>query len=378
MSGSWWEFVERQIEGVEASDSWRRPKSFDTEGAADSSGVLEAVRGRVVAFASNDYLGMTAHPAVIAAARDALDRWGTGSGASRLITGSRPVHHQLEQELAAWKGEQRAVVFSTGFAANIGVLATFGHSDAVILSDELNHASIVDGARLARARVQVYRHGDVDHLSDLLGRLDGTQAIVVTDLVFSMDGDICPIEQIAAVCRTHDALLVIDEAHSVLGPDPAPFLEGVAALRVGTLSKMLGSIGGFVTGPRQFIELLENKARSYIFTTAPPPADAAAALAALRVLLSVDGDTLLRRLRSYVEVIAPGHPSPIVPIVLGSEEAALRASEELLDAGFWVPAIRPPTVPKGTSRLRVTLSAAHQLDDVQRLSVELKRIRDSV
>jgi 8-amino-7-oxononanoate synthase len=328
----------------------------------------------VVAFASNDYLGLTTHPAVVEAAHGALDRWGTGSGASRLVTGSRPPHHQLEQELAAWKLQQRSMLFPTGFAANLGVLTTFGHVGALICSDELNHASIVDGARLARAEVAVFRHGDSEHLDSLLARHGPRPAIVVTDLVFSMDGDIAPIAAIAESCRRSGALLVIDEAHAVLGPDPAPVLEGMTALRVGTLSKALGSLGGFVAGPTRFVQLLENRARSYIFTTALPPADAAAALAALTIVRSEEGQELIARLRSHVDAVAPGHPSPIVPVILGSDEAALLASAELLDAGIWVPAIRPPTVPEGTSRLRVTLSASHTEHDVRHLVSELDRL----
>jgi 8-amino-7-oxononanoate synthase len=375
MTETWSGHVDNECQRLEQSDSWRRPRSFDTAGASDSSGLLEGGDRRVVAFASNDYLGLTTHPAVVGAAHAALDVWGTGSGASRLVTGSRPVHRELEQELADWKRQDRATLFPTGFAANLGVLATFGHPSAVIFSDELNHASIVDGARLARAEVEVFRHGDSGHLDALLARRGERRAIVVTDLVFSMDGDIAPIAQIAESCRQYGALLIIDEAHAVLGPDPAPMLDGVTTLRVGTLSKALGSVGGFVAGPTRFVELLENRARSYIFTTAPPPADAAAALAALAVVRSDEGARLVERLRSRVDAVAPGHPSPIVPVVLGTEEEALGASEELLDAGLWVPAIRPPTVPKGTSRLRVTLSAAHSDYDVARLAEALGRLR---
>jgi 8-amino-7-oxononanoate synthase len=375
MTGTWNDHVDNECLRLEQSGSWRRPRSFDTSGATDSSGLLEGGTRRVVAFASNDYLGLTTHPAVVGAAHAALEVWGTGSGASRLVTGSRPVHRELEQELADWKQQERSTLFPTGFAANLGVLATFGHPASVIFSDELNHASIVDGARLARAEVEVFRHGDSEHLDALLERYSERPAIVVTDLVFSMDGDIAPIAQIAESCRRSGALLVIDEAHAVLGPDPAPMLEGVTALRVGTLSKALGSVGGFVAGPTRFVELLENRARSYIFTTAPTPADAAAAFAALAVLRSDEGARLAERLRSHVDAVAPGHPSPIVPVVLGTEEEALSASAELLDAGLWVPAIRPPTVPKGTSRLRVTLSASHREDDVARLAVELGRLR---
>ena len=367
----WAERVAARCAEIEAEGRWRAPRPFDAAGPA---GVLTAEGRPVVSFASNDYLGLTSHPAVVEGAVAALRRWGTGSGASRLVTGSRPVHHELEEALAAHCGAARAIVFPTGFAANLGVLTSFGEPGVRILSDELNHASIVDGARLARAEVCVYRHRDMDELASLLRRSPGP-AVVVSDLVFSMDGDVAPVEELADLSRRHRALLVLDEAHAVLGPDPAPALAGVDVLRVGTLSKTLGALGGYVAGPAPFVELLENRARSYIFTTAPTPADAAAALAALGVLHSAEGDALVARLRAFVDVLAPGHPSPIVPVVLGEEQAALDASTALLTRGLWVPAIRPPTVAPGTARLRVTVSAAHDEADVARLAAALAEVR---
>jgi 8-amino-7-oxononanoate synthase len=375
---SWHDHVDRECKSLEESASWRKPRCFDTAGAQDSSGNLGGRDGRVVAFASNDYLGLTTHPAVTEAAHEAMSKWGTGSGASRLVTGSRPIHDLLEDELAEWKSTERCMLFPTGYQANLGVLTTFGHRGALICSDELNHASIVDGARLARAEVAVYRHCDTDHLATLLQSAGDRPVIVVTDLVFSMDGDVAPIAEIADLCRSFGALLVVDEAHSVMGPDVTPLFDGVAALRVGTLSKALASVGGFVAGPKRFVELLENRARSYIFTTSMPPSAAAAALGALQVVRSEEGRSLLNRLRSHIDAIRPGHPSQIVPLVVGSEEAALEVSAHLLDRGLWVPAIRPPTVPKGTSRLRVTLSAAHRESDVAHLASELEYLKQEV
>jgi 8-amino-7-oxononanoate synthase len=378
LPSSWWSGeVDRRCDEVAANGAWRKPKSFDSSG---NTGLLETlppgtVQRGVVAFASNDYLGLTTHPEVLAAAHLALDRWGAGSGASRLVTGSRPVHHELEAELAEWKGQERSILFPTGFQANLGVLATFGARDVMVCSDELNHASIVDGARLSRAEVAIFAHRDVDHLAKLLAEADGRPTIVVTDHVFSMDGDIAPVSEMADLCRLSGSLLVLDEAHSVLGPDPSPLLEGVDVLRVGTLSKALGSLGGFVAGPRRFVELLENKARSYIFTTALPPAVASTALASLRVVRSPEGTELVRRLRAHTDRVAPGHPSPIVPVVLGSAQRAIAASEQLLEAGLWVPAIRPPSVPEGTARLRVTLSASHTDEEVEKLVDSLRPLR---
>jgi 8-amino-7-oxononanoate synthase len=304
----------------------------------------------------------------VSAAAEALERWGTGSGSARLIVGSRPVHRGLESEIAAWKHSEAALLFPTGFAANLGVLTTFATAGVLVVSDELNHASIIDGCRLSRGRVEIARHRDVAHVDALLTAHDGP-AIVVTDTVFSMDGDEAPLDDLLEVCARRDALLMVDEAHAVLGPD---LPEHRDVLRVGTLSKTLGSLGGFVAGPQACIDLVINAARPFIFTTAPTPADSAAALAALRVLRSSEGDALVERLRAHIERIAPGHPSPIVPIVLGDEQRALDASTHLLDDhGLLVPAIRPPTVAPGTSRLRIALSSAHTDQQVDRLAKAL-------
>lgn len=351
---TWSDWASVETRRIHDAGQWRAPRDLDAAGPA---GTLAPDGRAVVSFASNDYLGLTRHPAVVAAAHAALDRWGTGSGSARLIVGSRPIHTELEHTLAEWKGTEAAVLFPTGFAANLGVLTTFGGPSVLVCSDALNHASIIDGCRLSRSEITVYHHADAEHVDRLLAEVPGRRAIVVTDTVFSMDGDVAPVEALAEVCARRGALLVVDEAHAVLGPDPD--LDGVDALRVGTLSKTLGSLGGFVAGPRTFTDLLVNRARSYIFTTASTPADAAAARAAVEVLCSPDGDALRARLRAHVETVRPGHPSPIVPVVIGDEAAAVAASAALLAQGLFVPAIRPPTVAPGTSRLRVALSAAH-------------------
>jgi 8-amino-7-oxononanoate synthase len=371
----WSERIRAQLNAVVDDGRWRSPREFDARGPA---GVLGG--DEVVSFASNDYLGLSVHPAVVEAAADALARWGAGSGASRLVTGSRPVHSALERALAEWKGTAAAVCFPTGFAANLGALSVLGGPDVRVLSDELNHASIIDGCRLSRSRLEVYRHGDVGQLEELLrGGGGGTAAaptLVVTDSVFSMDGDVAPLDSIMALCRRWGALLLIDEAHAVLGPHVVPPVgddEDLVLVRVGTLSKTLGSLGGFVAGSQAVVDLLVNRARSYIFSTALTPADAAAALAAVGVLRSAEGAVLVARLSALVErlvsagLASVGHPSPILPVIMGSEQRALEASASLLADGLWVPAIRPPTVPVGTSRLRVTLSAAHSDEDVSRL-----------
>jgi len=354
---------------IRAQGRWRSIRTLE-DGAAETT--LSASGQRVVSFASNDYLGLSQHPALAQAAHDAIRRLGTGTGASRLVVGARPVHAELERELAAWKGAEAALLFPSGFAANVGLLTTLGRLGALLVcSDELNHASIIDGARLSRAEVAVYRHGDLEHLATLLKGAE--RALVVSDTVFSMDGDLAPVEEIGALCARHRALLVLDEAHAVLGP-PTPSLPGLDVLVVGTLSKTLGSIGGFVAGPRAYIELLVNHARTFIFTTASTPADAAAALAGLRILRSAEGEALVAKLRANVERLRPGHPSPILPIVLGEEARALAVSQALLERGLLVPAIRPPTVAPGSSRLRVALSAAHTLVQVDLLANTLREL----
>jgi 8-amino-7-oxononanoate synthase len=367
---SWTEWAKAETEAIHSAGRWRNPRDFD---AAGPEGTLAPEGPSVVSFASNDYLGLTQHPAVIAAAHAALDRWGAGSGSARLIVGSRPVHSELESALADWRRAERAVLFPTGFATNLGVITTFADRDTLVVSDELNHASIIDGCRLSRAEVAISRHADPEHVDALLSASRASRNLVVTDTVFSMDGDVAPVDALREVCSRHGALLVLDEAHAVLGPDPD--LEGMDALRIGTLSKTLGALGGFVAGPALLCDLVVNRARSYIFTTASSPADAAAALAALGVVRSAAGDDLRARLRAHIHTLRPGHPSPSIPVILGDEQATLDAAAALLAEGWLVPAIRPPTVPAGTARLRIALSAAHTDGQVAALSEALGRLR---
>lgn len=370
--GRWSQWFRDRAAGIVAAGQWRAPRRFDAFGP---TGTLD---GReVVSFASNDYLGLSSHPTVMAAAIDAIGRWGTGATASRLVVGSRPVHHDLERAVAEWRDTGSAIVFPTGYAANVGLLSTLGGRGVRIASDELNHASIIDGCRMARANgaeLQAYPHLDLDALDACLAAPGCDRRVVVTDSVFSMDGDGIDLPALLEVCARHDALLVLDEAHAVLEPTPEAD-DAVIVVQVGTLSKTTGSLGGFVAGPMALTELLVNLARPYIFTTALSPADAAAALAAIDIVRSSEGDELRHRLRSHVDRIQPGHRSPIVPVVLGPESHAIAASHRLLERGLFVPAIRPPTVPVGTSRLRIALSAAHTDEQVAALADGLGDLR---
>ncbi|WP_436795208.1 aminotransferase class I/II-fold pyridoxal phosphate-dependent enzyme [Actinospongicola halichondriae] len=350
LPASWADLVDDDLRSIDQVGRRRSLRTFD---ACGPTGVLDGQT--VTSYASNDYLGLSAHPAVCAAAADAAQRWGAGSTASRLVVGTRPAHVGFETAYASWKDAEASLVFSSGYAANLAVLSTLGRAGTTIVSDELNHASIIDGCRLAAATTVVSRHNDVAHVEELVSGAAGP-VIVVTDTVFSMDGDVAPVADLVDVCRRHGALLVVDEAHAVLGPDVP---VGGDVVRVGTLSKALGSQGGVVAGPAPIVDLLVNRARSFIFSTGLSPADVAAAGAAMAIVQSPAGNELTCRLREVIDRVLPGHPSPIVPIVIGDEHDAMAAAAALLERGILVPAIRPPTVAPGTSRLRVALSAAH-------------------
>lgn len=343
-----------------------------------------------VNFCSNDYLGLARDPAVAAAMADAAQRYGAGSGASHLVSGHGAEHEALERELAEFTGRERALVFSTGYMANLGVLAALADKRDLLLADELNHASLIDAARLVRSpRNLRYPHADAAAAHALLdAHAPGDGAFIVTDGVFSMDGDLAPLPALAAAARAHDAWLVVDDAHGigVVGATGGGCCEhfGLDAravpVLVGTFGKALGSFGAFVAGDDDVIELLVQRARSYIFTTALPPAVAAATRRALRIVREEPWrrEALHARIAQFRDgaarrglAVMPS-TTPIQPLVLGDEATALAASARLADAGYRVTAIRPPTVPAGTSRLRITLSAAHTPRQVEGLLAALE------
>jgi 8-amino-7-oxononanoate synthase len=343
----------------------------------------------IVNFCSNDYLGLSAHPEVVRAFQDASSKYGVGSGASHLVTGHGPEHEALEQELAAFTGRARALVFSTGYMANMGVISALADQTATIVSDKLNHASLIDGCRLTRAHSLRYRHGDAGHARELLADLDDSidTRLLVTDGVFSMDGDLAPLPALASASRQHNAWLVVDDAHGlgVVGATGRGVCEhfnlsaGDVPALIGTFGKAFGTFGAFVAGDADLIEFLIQKSRTYIYTTALPPAVAAATRVALAVsqreswrrekVLSL-AERFRRALPEVFPVSRPG--TAIQPVVLGEASRALAVSKMLEDRGFLVTAIRPPTVPAGTARLRVTLSAAHEEGQVDALCAVLR------
>ncbi len=348
------------------------------------------VDGRaMLAFCSNDYLGLAADARVVEALREGALRYGAGSGASHLISGHSAAHAALEDRLADFLSPHvpsaRALYFSTGYMANLAVLSALAGKDAEIFSEELNHASLIDGARLARATLRVYPHKDLAQLETLLRQSTAADRLVVTDSVFSMDGDIAPLRELLALCERHGAWLVVDDAHGfgVLGENGRGVLEQLALssqqlVYVGTLGKAAGVAGAFVAAHATVVEWLVQRARPYIYTTAAPPAVAHALLASLDIISGDEGrqrrarlQQLISRLRERLALkrwtLLPSE-TPIQPVVIGDNAQTMAAGAALLARGFWVGAIRPPTVPQGTSRLRITLSAAHTLAQVDALA----------
>ena len=328
----------------------------------------------VLLLCSNNYLGLADHPRVREAAADAAMRWGAGAGASRLVSGNMTLHRRLEERLAAFKGTQSALLFGSGYLANLGVVPALARRGEIVFSDELNHASIIDGCRLSGAETFVYRHADVDHLAWGLRNADGRGALIVTDGVFSMDGDVAPLEEIVELARRHDVRVMVDDAHGTgtLGPGgrgavAEAGLEGEVDVIVGTLGKALGSYGAFVACDHAMARYLVNSARPLIFSTGLPPAAAAAAMAALELLqeqprrverLADNADALRDELaREGFDV--SGSETQIVPLIVGEADLAMRICEAALEQGVFAQAIRPPTVPEGTSRLRLAVMASH-------------------
>ena len=338
-------------------------------------------------FSSNDYLGLASHPHVAEAMSEAARTWGTGSTASRLICGTTREHAALEEELAAAKGTEAALVFSTGVAAASGTIPSLVGRGDVVIVDKLAHACLIDAIHASGAKLRVFPHNDLGKLEAHLQWARRThprgRALIVTESVFSMDGDLAPLRDMVALKQQHGALLLLDEAHAVgIRGMGAQGLAGELGLgdrieiQMGTLGKALGVSGGYIAGSRVLIDLLVNRARSFIFSTAPSPAIAAACRAALRIVNSREGDAPRAKLRENLCLLAEGlkipmPPSAIVPLVLGSEERALAASSRVFEAGFYVPAIRYPTVPRNTARLRITMSAAHRQEQVQDLAATL-------
>lgn len=359
-----------------------------TGSRADAERAAEQAEPALVNFASNDYLGLASDPRVVAAGVRAAEQYGWGAGASALVSGWRVPHQELAQALASFEGTEAVLVFPTGYAANMGTLAALvGRGDAVY-SDRLNHACLIDGARLSRAQVRIFAHNDVAALESLLAADRGRfrRRLIATEGVFGMDGELAPLAELVDLAERHEAMLLVDEAHAtgVYGPEGRGACEACGVLdrvpiRIGTLSKALGSQGGFVAGSKRLIDWLVNHARPLIYSTALPPAVAAAAHEAVRIVQrETERRAQLWRLAGRLHESLDRHglalgpmPSPIVPVLAGQPQRALAWAEHLRGLGFWVPAIRPPSVPEGTSRLRISLSTAHREEQVDALAAAI-------
>ncbi|AYQ86530.1 8-amino-7-oxononanoate synthase [Burkholderia gladioli] len=380
--------LERGLAEIDAQGLRRVRRTADS-----ACGARMTVDGReIVSFASNDYLGLAAHPALVEAFAEGARRYGSGSGGSHLLGGHSRAHARLEDELAEFSGgfcaAPRALYFSTGYMANLAALTALTGRGAEIFSDSLNHASLIDGTRLSRAEISIYPHGDMDALAAQLAASTAETKLIVSDTVFSMDGTIAPLQRLVALAEAHGAWLVIDDAHGfgVLGPQgrgaPAAYgLRSEHLIYVGTLGKAAGVAGAFVIAHETVIEWMIQRARSYIFTTAAPPSVAHAVSASLALIGGEEGEARRAHLAALIErtreILRNTRWQPIdsrtavQPLVIGENDATLAAMRAMDQHGLWVPAIRPPTVPAGTSRLRVSLSAAHDFADLARLEAAL-------
>lgn len=376
--------ITSQLEELRGQGLWRDLRPLD-----EVDGMMVRSEGREwVNFSSNDYLGLAGSADLRSALEDGVAKHGAGSGASRLVCGTHKAHSALEEALADFKGTEAALCFSSGFAVSLGTIpALVGPGDTLIL-DKLCHASLVDGARLSGATVRVFPHNHLEKLERLLGTAEG-RVLVVTESIFSMDGDASLLREIVELKTKHGAWLMVDEAHAVgvIGPRGRGLaaelgVEAQIELQMGTLSKAFGLSGGYVAASRPVIDVLINRARSFIYTTAPLPALAHAGLRALEWLGGSRGDSLRRRLRDNVRHLTsllakPDAPAAILPVILGQEDAAFQASQQLQHEGFFVPCIRYPTVGRGSARLRITLSASHSAGQVAALAEAMNKIKEA-
>ena len=355
-------------------------------GAQDAEVELDG--RRVINFCSNNYLGLANHPALRRAAEETMRAEGIGAGASRLIGGNLPVHRALEADLAAWKHTESALLFCSGYQANVGLLSALAGPGDAIYSDQLNHASLIDGARLSRASIHVYPHNDMAALERAIqGGSSARRRLIVTESVFSMDGDLAPLDDLVRIAERHGAILIVDEAHAtgVLGPGGVGLARRAGVhVQMGTLSKALGAAGAYVAAPAVIVDYLLNRARSFVFSTAPAVPAMAAARAALALLGNSEGAARRDRLfaardRLHAGLVRlglcdpAGAPSHIIPLIVRDDRRAMDLSAQLLARGFFIQGIRPPTVPQGSARLRISLSATHSADDIDHLVMAVKR-----
>ncbi|HSK29819.1 MAG TPA: 8-amino-7-oxononanoate synthase [Candidatus Limnocylindria bacterium] len=382
------DFLQAELEQIKSAGLYRRLRRVESD-----QGPTLMIDGReVINFSSNNYLGLANHPALAAAAKEALDRYGSGSGASRLISGNMSLHEELESRLAKFKGTEAALVFNSGFQANTGAISTLAGEGDAVFSDALNHASIIDGCRLSRAKTFVYPHNDLGGLEEALKNAKGfRRKLIVTESIFSMDGDEAPLAGIVELAERYGAFVMVDEAHAtgIFGAQGAGVLQKLGLgervlVQMGTLGKALGGFGAYIAGNRDLRDLLINRCRSFIFTTALPPALMAMAIAAVDLVEREPKrrESLRRnceRLRSGLAALGfqlGGGTSPILPLIVGDAGECMSFSEALMDREVFAQGIRPPTVPPGTSRLRITLMATHTDEQIDRALQAFKTVKE--
>ncbi|MDY6843624.1 MAG: 8-amino-7-oxononanoate synthase [Thermodesulfobacteriota bacterium] len=381
--------IERRLEAIKARGLYRSLRKIES----DQNPQVTIEGKRFILLSSNNYLGLTTHPQVIEAAVMATKKYGTGAGASRLISGNMELHEVLEEKIATFKHGERAIAFPTGYMANVGLISSLMDEGDLVISDELNHASIIDGCRLSKARSVVYRHRDMTHLEEVLSTSKNQKnKLIVSDGVFSMDGDIAPLPEILDLAETYDAYVLLDDAHATgvigkSGRGTAEYFEIMSKrlIQMGTFSKALGSLGGYVIGSEMIIDYIINRARSFIFSTGMPPAVAAASIAALDLL---ENDTsIITSLWENVSYVKDGlkgldyqilsDESHIIPVFVGDAHKCMILSGALFDNGVYAAGIRPPTVPEGQSRIRVTVMATHTKEDLDHALRGFERAKDT-
>jgi len=381
-------FIEDELQILKNNSLYRKPKTIEK-----INGNRITIDDReLILFCSNNYLGLAQHPEVIQSAIEATQKFGTSSSASRLISGTNKIITELEKELAEFKNREAAIVFPSGYQANLGIISSLATEKDTIIIDRLNHASIIDGCKLTKAKLQVYLHKDIKQLEKILIKSQGYEKrIIITDSIFSMDGDIAPLSKIQALGIRQKALVIVDTAHEIGIPRlrseqvKKPRHQGTEVI-MGTLSKVLGSSGGFVAGSKSLINYLRNKARSFIYTTALSPASAAAALTALRIINK--NPQLVKNLQKKSKYVRDKltkldfncmeSESQIIPILIGDTKKTIEVSEFLFQNGIFASAIRPPTVPKNQSRLRITISATHTDEELEKLLDVFKKLGTSI
>jgi 8-amino-7-oxononanoate synthase len=380
-------FFQSEIESLKKKKLFRIPKVISSVNGPE----IEIEGRKYINFSSNNYLGLADNFLLKKAAIEAIKKYGTGGGSSRLISGTLKLHRDLEEKIAEFKGEEDSLVFSTGYMANIGVVSSLVNAGDTVLVDRLNHASIIDGARLSHAKIFVYPHCDIDALEKILKRASGfRKRLVITDTLFSMDGDIAPLSEMLKLCRKYESLFMVDEAHAtgVFGKRGSGLVEEFGLsnridIVMGTLSKAMGSLGGYIAGKKDIIEYLRQKARTFMYTTALPPSSIASSLAAIEyVEKNREERQIYWKKIEYVrkEFLEMGYnllnsKSQIIPVVIGSLDKILDMEKNLFEEGLFVLAIRPPTVPKDSSRFRITITSSHTMEHIQRLLRAFKNIK---